>query len=656
MANAAAKLTSLLRASTIQDHDEVLEAANASIKASKKDIEAQRTRVIALLKLDRFEDALRAIAEGGDELEKECVFEKSYALYKSGQLEDAAKTLEKAPPSSKSSRPFRHLAAQIAYRAEKFPDAADAYRHLLEEQRGLAGEENDLNINLLATNAQLEWNGLGHLLREQERQPSRDHLEAFETAYNAACTCIARGDLNRASVFLKRAQDLCEASEDISADEKKTELLPIMVQQAYVLTRLGKEAEAAALHKSIVISEIPEASTRAVAQNNQIAIGAAGRNPFLTQRIFQSVTKLSGSDKLFAYQTSILKQNEYAIDLQAQKFDGIESSTSKRVLQSPSPTSSVEIAGLGVINAAAHTRLQTGDESLKQILHLLEKRPTDIGLLLTIIQLYVQLKKPGPALSLLEAFLKRLETALTPDFEDVRFAPGLVAVTVALYRLQGRQNSIRTELARASTHWRSKSKDSASSLLREAGIELLKSSNREDIALAGESFETLVVQSEKDLIAVAGFVASFANEDYAKIERYLPSLTPVERLTAGANAAALVAAGVASIPTPTAPTSKKRPAEHEPEKPASAKRRRKKRLPKNYEEGKLPDPERWLPLRDRSTYRPKGKKGRKRAQESTQGGVVKEEETLELVGGAGAVKVEKASAVQGGKKKKKGKK
>ncbi|KAI0845554.1 hypothetical protein F5Y00DRAFT_246148 [Daldinia vernicosa] len=654
MASAAANLTSLLRASTIQDHDEILKAANAAIKASKKDANAQKTRVIALLKLDRFDDALRAIAEGGDELEKECVFEKSYALYKSGQLDGAAKTLETASSSSKSSRPFRHLAAQVAYRAEKFPDAADAYHDLLTGPGGLAGEENDLNINLLATNAQLEWNGLGHLLREQERQPSRDHLEAFETAYNAACTCIARGDFNRASVFLKRAQDLCEASEDLSADEKKAELLPIMVQQAYVLARLGKEPEAAALHKSIVLSEIPEAPTRAVAQNNEIAIGASGRNPFLTQRLFQSATRLSGNDKLFAYQTSILKQNECAIDLQAQKFDGIESSTSKLILQSPSPTSSVEIANLGVINAAAHTRLQTGVESLKQILPLLEKRPTDIGLLLTIIQLYVQLKKPGPALTLLEAFLKRLETASTPNFEDVRFAPGLVAVTVALYRLQGRQNSIRTELARASTHWRSKSKDSASSLLREAGIELLKSSSREDIASAGESFEALVAQSDKDAIAVAGLVASFANEDFAKIERYLPSLTPIERLTAGAaDVQTLVASGVASIQRPVAPTSKKRPADHEPEKPA-AKRRRKKRLPKNYEEGKLPDPERWLPLRDRSTYRPKGKKGRKRAQESTQGGVVKEEETLELVGGAGAVKVEKAPGVQGGKKKKKG--
>ncbi|KAI0834211.1 hypothetical protein F5Y06DRAFT_177060 [Hypoxylon sp. FL0890] len=652
MANPAATLTSLLRASTIQDHDEVLKAANAAIKASKRDTNAQRTRVVALLKLDRFDDALRAVAEGGDSLEKECLFEKSYALYKSGQLEDAEKALDAASSSSKSSRAFRHLAAQVAYRAEKFSDAANAYHHLLQEQSGLPGEESDLKINLLATNAQLEWNGLGNLLEEQERQPSRDHLEAFETAYNAACTCIARGDFSRASVFLKRAQDLCEASEDLSAEEKKGELLPIMVQHAYVLTRLGREAEAVALYKSIVAYEIPEAPTRAVAQNNQVAIGVAGRNPYLTHRLLEKATDLSKSDRLFEYQASVLKRNKYAIALQIQKFDGLESSTSKLILQNPSPTASVEIAGLGVINAAAHTRLQTGTKALKGILPLLEKRPTDIGLLLTIIQLYVQLNNPGPALSLLDTFLKRLETASVPGYEDVRYAPGLVAVAVALYRLQGRQNSIRAELAKASTHWRSKSKESSASLLREAGVELLRSSNREDIASAGETFETLVAKSEQDPIAVAGLVASFANDDYSKIEPYLQSLTPVEKLTAGTNVHELINAGVASVPTSRSVG--KRPAEREPEK--AVKRRRKARLPKNYEEGKQPDPERWLPLRDRSTYRPKGKKGRKRAQEITQGGVVREEETLELVGGAGAVKVEKAPGVQGGKKKKKGKK
>ncbi len=297
--------------------------------------------------------------------------------------------------------------------------------------------------------------------------------------------------------------------------------------------------------------------------------------------------------------------------------------------------------------------MQAGTTALKQMLPLLEKRPADIGVLLTIIQLYVQANNPGPALTLLGAFLKRLETASALNYEDVRFMPGLVAVAVALYRLQGRHNCIRTELAKASTHWRTKPKESAASLLREAGVQLLKSSNPEDIASAGETFERLVAKSEGDLTAVAGLVASFATYDYPKIEPYLQKLTPIGRLTAGTDVQGLVDAGLASIPTPTS-VSKKRSAEHEPD--TTTKRRRKKRLPKNYEEGKQPDPERRLSLRDRSTSRPKGKKGRRRAQEVTQGGTVKVEETLELVGGAGAVKVEKAPGVQTGKKKKKGKK
>ncbi|KAI1497143.1 SRP72 RNA-binding domain-containing protein [Biscogniauxia marginata] len=652
MSDPVATLASLLRASTIQDHDEVLKAANAAIRASKANLSAQHTRVVALLKLDRFDDALRAIAEGGDKLEEECVLEKSYALYKTGHLQDARSTVSSSPSTS---RAFRHLAAQIAYRAETFQDAADAYHHLAYEPGGLPGEENDLKINLLATNAQLEWNGLGHLVDPQHGQPSRDDLEAFETAYNAACSYIARGDLARASVLLRRARDLCEASEDLSADEKAAELLPIVVQHAYVLARLGQGAEAAALQKSVVLSDIIEAPTRAVAQNNQIALGAGEGNPYLTQRLLESSATLAGNDKLFEYQESILRRNKYTLELQAQKFRGVEESATKKTLETPVTKASVETAGLGVISAAAHTRLGTGNVALKQMLPILEKRPSDIGLLLTIIQLYLHMQSPGPALTLLETFLMRLETATTPSYEDVRFAPGLVALAVALYRLHGRQNSIRTELAKASAHWRSRPSQTSTSLLREAGMELLHSSNPEDLTSAGANFEYLVSQSKNDTTAITGLVASFATSHYAKVEPYLGNLTDVERLVASTDIQALIDAGVASIPI-SIPPSKKRAVESEPAREKIVKRRRKTRLPKNYEEGKLPDPERWLPLRDRSTYRPKGKKGKKRAQEATQGGVVKEEETLELVGGAGAVKVEKAMGGQGGKKKKKGKK
>ncbi|KAK8031660.1 hypothetical protein PG990_001394 [Apiospora arundinis] len=652
MSDPAAALASLLRASSIEDHDEVLKIANAALKANKSDLQAHHTRLVALLKLDRFDDALRALAEGGDKLENQCILEKAYTLYKTGKLDDAENLIKS---TDEPTRALRHLAAQVAYRAEKFQDAAAIYRQLPDDGEGRDGEENDLKINTLATSAQLEWEGKGHLLNDEERKPSNDVLEAFETAYNAACGCVARGDLSKASVLLKRARDLCNTNEDLTDEEKKAELLPIMVQHAYVLTRLGKDAEASALQKSIVVTDIPEAPTRVVAQNNAMAIGAEEQNPYLTSRLIESSTNLAGNDKMFAYQASVLGRNRYALDLQSQKFAGVESATSKKITSATSLTASTEIASLGVISAAAHAHMQTGKDAIREILPILEKRPTDIGLLLTIIQLYVQTQNPGPALNLLQTFLRRLETATTPDHEDVRYAPGLVAVAVSLYRLQGRQNSIRTELARASKHWRLKSDDSAMPLLREAGVELLKSSNAEDLASAGATFESLVSKSKDDKAAIAGLVASYATTDYSKIEPYLQHLTAVDRLTSGIDTRALLEAGVASVATTTAPLSKKRGADTDADQ-ASKRRKKKKRLPKDYEEGKKPDPERWLPLRDRSTYRPKGKKGKKRAQEATQGGMVKEEEVLELVGGAGAVKVEKAPQGGGNKKKKKGKK
>ncbi|KAI1126815.1 hypothetical protein F5Y10DRAFT_205452 [Nemania abortiva] len=655
MSNPAAALASLLRAATVQDHDEVLKLANAAIRASKGDADAQHTRVVALLKLDRFDDALRAIAEGGHALEAECVLEKAYALYKTGHLQEARDTAEKAPAAQATSRPFRHLRAQIAYRAENFSDAASIYHGLASEKASLHGDENDIKINLLATNAQLEWAGLGHRIDDGERQPSRVNLESFETAYNAACAHIARAELAKASVFLKRARDLCEASEDLSPEEKKTELLPIIVQHIYVLSQLGKNSEALVLQKLVVQSDILEAPTRAVAQNNQIALAETEGNPYLTQRVAELAGKLSGNDKLFGYQQSVLRRNKYALDLQMQKFQGTDSLTNDQILSASTPTAVLDVAPLGVISAAARTQMEKGKAAIRKILPMLEKRPNDVGLLLTIVQLYVQIRKPGPALAILEIFLNRLETTTNTDYADVRFSPGLVATTVALYRLQGRQNSIRAELARASAHWRSKPESASTSLLRAAGVELLRSSIPEDVAAAGATFEKLVAQPGQDNTAAAGLVASFATRDYAKVEPYLQKLTPVERLTAGINVEALIDAGVCSVASLT-PTTKKRTAADEPEKEKAIKRRRKKRLPKDYEEGKLPDPERWLPLRDRSTYRPKGKKGKKRAQEVTQGGVIKEEETLELVGGAGAVKVEKATGGQGGKKKKKGKK
>ena len=49
--------------------------------------------------------------------------------------------------------------------------------------------------------------------------------------------------------------DLCNALDELTEKEKTAELLPISVQQLYVLSKLGKLEDAAMLTKEISIEE-----------------------------------------------------------------------------------------------------------------------------------------------------------------------------------------------------------------------------------------------------------------------------------------------------------------------------------------------------------------------------------------------------------------
>lgn len=271
-------LSSLLNSSSIDDHEEVLKQADAELKKDKSNQDVLHTRVVALLKLDRFDDALRALDDGGHKLAERCALEKAYALYKTGQLEEAAKIVES---SDTKSRGIRHVAAQVAYRAEKFDDAAKIYKDLDVQAGSIEGEENDLRINNSAVDVQLEWQGNGEKVEKSRKKPGREDLEAFETAYNAACGCIARGDLGAGSVLLKRARDLCEALDELSDEEKKAEVLPIMVQQAYVFTRMGKLEEAETLQRMINISEYVHYYHSLVFVNHGVAVSPSHRRESL---------------------------------------------------------------------------------------------------------------------------------------------------------------------------------------------------------------------------------------------------------------------------------------------------------------------------------------------------------------------------------------
>ncbi|KAK1240614.1 hypothetical protein MKX07_004642 [Trichoderma sp. CBMAI-0711] len=637
-------LSALLRAADIQDHEQILEAANAAIKADKSDFTAQHTKVVALLKLDRFDDALRVISGGGIKLQAKCVLEQAYALYKTGKLTEASDLIESA---GLEKRGLRHVAAQVAYRAEKSHEVEAIYRNMLDTDA--AGEESDLRINISAATAQSEWEGTP----SASPAMSPESLDTFELCFNVACGELARGNTSRAASLLQRAAMLCDNSDELTDEEKKTELRSIRAQQAYLFAKIGKPSSALEVYEMLGPPTANDGRDFAIiTQNNHFSLEAPG-NPFLRQRKAESLMASAAQSDLFNYQSNILKRNNLIIDLAAFKTQGVANRTEKTLRQATLPSISPRITAASIINAAAHTQGLDDKEALRKLQALAAKRTNDVGLALTIVQLQLQQQQAGAALTTLTTFLNRLESSEEPKDTDVRFSPGLVALAVSLFRSQQREASAKAEIVKAAQYWQNRPSHAVGSLLLEAGIELMRSSNADDLLLAGSAFEKLLREQQATDVASAGLVAAYAASDASRVRQNADQLPPVGDLISGIDVDELFAAGVAA--SKSSAVSKKRPATEEANVEKATKRRRRK-LPKNYVEGKTPDPERWLPLRDRSSYRPKGKKGKKRAGEATQGGIVKEEETLGLVGGGG-VKVEKAAAPSSNnKKKKKGKK
>ena len=345
-------------------------------------------------------------------------------------------------------------------------------------------------------------------------------------------------------------------------------------------------------------------------------------NPYMHRRSLDTSIHAPQADQLFSYQATILKENDLVLDLHAHKQNAIIKATDA-IIVSDQPSTSRYVNSLSVLNAAARSQDSLAKQGLKQILPLFEKRPADVGLALTIIQLYLLTENPGAAINVLDTLLSHLRKASKPAYKDIIHAPGLVALQVALFNTQNRKSQVRTTLAEAAEYWWDKSRPPAA-LLHAAGAALLDSSNASDQNLVRNIYSTLRKADPNSRIAAAGFVASHAHYSRESItQKDLALLPSLEEQTRGIDVDALEEAGMATLPD-MVKTTRKRPLDETP-KPTK-KRVRQSRLPKDHDPSKKPDPERWLPLKERSSYRPPKRKGKKRDadRDRTQGGAVTE--------------------------------
>jgi signal recognition particle subunit SRP72 len=104
----AQSISALLQKSSLDDHEEILKACNGALKKSKLDVVAQHVRAVALLKLDRYDEALHVFESTGEVLKGKAPLEYAYSLYKNGKPKEAADVAARL----KDGRGARHVEAQ----------------------------------------------------------------------------------------------------------------------------------------------------------------------------------------------------------------------------------------------------------------------------------------------------------------------------------------------------------------------------------------------------------------------------------------------------------------------------------------------------------------------------------------------------------------
>jgi signal recognition particle subunit SRP72 len=369
---------------------------------------------------------------------------------------------------------------------------------------------------------------------------------------------------------------------------------------------------------------ISDPAIKRVAETNLQASHSSVENPYLLAKQF-GTKSLASSTTEFTYQSSIFQQNEAILDLLCYKTNAISSKAFKTSQEGTTGSSlgSLPLV-LSVLDAVGSTNNEADKSSVTKLLSRLKMNPTNLGLVLALAQLQISFKNYSSAISTIETYIKNTDNSTKEASKNVGRSPGVIALLVSLYRSQGRHEAAKQALIDSLPYWLKEKSGELHSALQYAGRTLLKYPDTIAQSAAKEIYDTLRSQQPDSRETIAGTLASRTEEHKVDVKtesgsKSLSKITPISKLVAGLDVKQLEAAGVAQPPADRQ-QAKKRSAAEDLQKPAKKKRVRPSKSSKEIDPSKPLDPDRWLPLRDRASYNPKGKKNKAKAAAATQGG------------------------------------
>lgn len=176
-------LSNVSLGNSVEDHEKIYSSASQALRSNPSDGAAFKAKAVSLVKLDRYEEALKHCddPQAKDFTEAHLQCERAYSLYKLGRLQEVWDK-----KWTDSSCAMKHILAQTGYRLEKFNEAAEIYQELLQKETEIPHEAAEIRINSDAIRSQLLWTS-----RTDVKLQNAEPASTFEAFFNEGCRAIA---------------------------------------------------------------------------------------------------------------------------------------------------------------------------------------------------------------------------------------------------------------------------------------------------------------------------------------------------------------------------------------------------------------------------------------------------------------------------------
>uniref|UniRef100_A0A8B9JDD3 Signal recognition particle subunit SRP72 n=1 Tax=Astyanax mexicanus TaxID=7994 RepID=A0A8B9JDD3_ASTMX len=557
----AALWTEVNRCGQSGDFSRALKAVNKILHENKEDVTALHCKVVCLIQNGGFKEALNVMNTHTKSLSSDLIgFEKAYCEYRLNRVENALKTIEGI---SEQTDKLKELYGQ------RYDECEAVYKDLIRNSQDEYEEERKTNLAAVQA-AQSTWE---NTTPEDLGLPE----STYELCYNSACSLIGRGQLSAAMKKLQEAEELCRMSlaedTDVTEEDIDAELAVIHSQMAYIMQLQGRTEDALQLYNQVIKLKPSDVGLLAVTANNIITINK-DQNVFDSKKKVKLMNAEGVEYKLAKKQLQAIEFNKALLAMYTNQADQCRKLSS--ALQSQNP---------------GHPR----------------------PVLIKVAQLCRE-KQHNKAIELLQVQLYTSPCDILRSIEDFKHKQGMVSALVTMYTHEEDIDSAIDVFSQSIQYYQSEQPGSPAhlSLVREAADFKLRYGRKKE---AISDLEQLWKQNTKDVHTLAQLISAYSlvDQDKAKaLSKHLPSPDTmsfnidVDELE-NSHGATYVRKKAGKVVGETVPK------EQGQEDVKKKKKKKKGKLPKNYDPKSTPDPERWLPMRERSYYRGR-KKGKKKEQ------------------------------------------